>query len=75
MLRHSRALARSPHGVSQTIFNPGMSGVPRDRAAISKLDGDVCAESGGQTAMNQASAKTMRKVMPHPEARHCVFAA
>src|SRR5689334_20622312 len=38
MLRHSRARRRSVQGLSQTMLSPGMSGVPRERAAISKFE-------------------------------------
>src|SRR5471030_1662617 len=33
MLRQGWAFATSPHGASQTIFRPGMSGVPDERAS------------------------------------------
>src|SRR6201999_3923851 len=49
MLRQGWALATSPHGESQTIFNPGISGVPEERAiAANSLAG---AEAGAAIAI------------------------
>src|SRR3978361_2412664 len=45
MLRQGWAFATSPHGASQTIFKPGISGVPDDRAMAARAGG--LAEGGG----------------------------
>src|SRR5689334_11207108 len=48
MLRQGWAFATSPHGASQTIFKPGMSGVPDDRAIVARSG--VSADVGDENA-------------------------
>src|SRR6266436_5622922 len=48
MLRHGWALATSPHGASQTIFSPGISGVPEERAIAARSG--VSAHAGARIA-------------------------
>src|SRR4051794_3811608 len=48
MLRHEWALEIWPHGASQTIFRPGISGVP-DPPAVFARSG-VCADAGLKAA-------------------------
>src|ERR1700736_1896814 len=52
MLRQGWAFVRSPHGASQAIFSPGMSGVPAARATPARSD--VCADAEGGIAMTQS---------------------
>src|SRR5271169_1257092 len=60
MLRQGWAFATSPHGESQTIFNPGISGVP-DKRATASISGD-CAAAGVNITKAQSVA-TRRKFM------------
>jgi hypothetical protein len=64
MLRQGWAFESSPHGASQTIFNPGISGVPDARAIVARSG--VCATAyGGNSRTNSAAArgrKFMREV-------------
>src|SRR5215207_116502 len=61
MLCHGWAFESSPHGASQTIFNPGISGVPDARAILARSG--VCADAhAGNRRVNTAAA-TKRKFM------------
>src|ERR1700736_6577721 len=51
ILRHGWAFDRSPHGASQTIFNPGISGVPEPRAIAARSG--VWADAGARIATAQ----------------------
>ena len=51
MLRQGWAFATSPHGASQTIFSPGISGVPDVRAIAAR---SVSADAGARMAANSA---------------------
>ncbi len=64
MLRQGWAFATSPHGASQTIFRPGMSGVPdaaRDGREIGRLARQpmveiaISAERGREQAQDHGS--------------------
>src|SRR6266849_6784797 len=59
MLRQGWAFATSPHGASQTIFRPGISGVPDDRAMVAKSG--VWADAGRENAMTQSAVTSRRK--------------
>src|SRR3954465_15751525 len=61
MLRQGWAFATSPHGASQTIFSPGISGVPDDRAIAARSD--VCAIAGEENAMAQSAIAKRRRFM------------
>src|SRR4030088_2620274 len=55
------AFATSPHGESQTIFKPGISGVPDARADIAR-SGD-CADAGVRIAKAQSALASRRGFM------------
>src|ERR1700721_3046438 len=59
MLRQGWAFETSPHGASQTIFRPGMSGVPDIRAVVAR-SGD-CASAGENNATTQSAVASRRK--------------
>src|SRR5882757_2299970 len=59
MLRQGWALATSPHGASQTIFRPGISGVPEDRAMVARSG--VWADAGSADAMTQSTIARRRR--------------
>src|SRR5258705_2365973 len=61
MLRQEWAFDTSPHGASQTIFRPGISGVPDARADIARSG--VCADAGVRIAMTQSAVTSRREVM------------
>src|SRR5229473_281415 len=61
MLRHGWAFDTSPHGASQTIFRPGISGVPDARAIAARSD--VCADAGVEIAMTQSAVTSRREFM------------
>jgi hypothetical protein len=60
MLRQGWALATSPHGANQTIFNPGMSGMPELRAMVSIVGPSAKAgdHASAKTGANIATAQT-----------------
>src|ERR1700675_791759 len=60
-LRQGWAFDTSPHGASQIIFSPGISGVP-DRRAIAATSG-VCADAGAEIAMTQSAITRRRSFM------------
>src|SRR6478752_3267455 len=60
MLRQGWDFATSPHGASQTIFRPGISGVP-DARAIAARSG-VWADAG-KTTTAQTTAVSSRKII------------
>src|SRR6266403_4049959 len=59
MLRQEWAFDTSPHGASQTILRPGISGVPDARADIARSG--VCADAGVRTAMAQSAVTSRRE--------------
>src|SRR6516164_7846821 len=59
MLRHGWAFSTSPHGASQTIFRPGISGVPEARAMVSNSGG--CAAATGANITNAQSAVSVKR--------------
>src|SRR6266478_8306472 len=59
MLRQEWAFDTSPHGASQTIFRPGISGVPDARADIARSG--VCADAGVRIAMTQSAVTSRRE--------------
>src|SRR6266850_7251602 len=61
MLRQGWDFERSPHGASQTIFTPGISGVPDDRAMVARSG--VCAGALAGNAMAKSAAATRRRIM------------
>src|SRR5215212_6525270 len=58
MLRQGWALATSPHGASQTIFSPDISGVPEARAIAARSG--VSANTGAATAKMHSATKRRR---------------
>src|SRR5689334_9059848 len=63
MLRQGCDLARSPHGASQTIFRPGISGVPDERAIVARSG--VCAEAETENASAQSAVANNRAFIFH----------
>src|SRR5260370_31930324 len=61
MFFHGWAFATSPHGASQTILSPGISGVPEPRAMLARSGG--CADAGAEIATAQSAVLKMRRVM------------
>jgi hypothetical protein len=61
MLRQGWALATSPHGDSQTIFSPGISGVPEERANLPRSG--VWAAAGTDIAIAQRAVISRRRFM------------
>src|SRR5258708_9100093 len=61
MLRQGWALETSPHGASQTIFRPAISGVPDARADVARSG--ACADAGARIAMTQSAVTSRRKLM------------
>src|SRR6266851_10266020 len=61
MLRQGWAFETSPHGASQTICRPAISGVPDARAVIARSG--VCADAGVTIAMAQSAVASRREVM------------
>src|SRR5216684_8173568 len=61
MLRQGWAFVTSPHGASQTIFRPAISGVPEARAVIARSG--VCADAGARIATTQSAVTSRREVM------------
>src|ERR1700684_3169179 len=61
MLRQGWAFETSPHGASQTIFRPGMSGVPDIRAVVAR-SGD-CASAGENNETTQSAVASRRKLI------------
>src|SRR5258706_11254143 len=59
MLRQEWAFDTSPHGASQTILRPGISGVPDPRADIPRSG--VCADAGVRIAMTQSAVTSRRE--------------
>ena len=59
MLRQGWAFATSPQGASQTIFSPGMSGVPEARAMVARSG--VCAAAGTAIATAQSAVISRRR--------------
>src|SRR6185436_14665289 len=72
MLRQGWAFDTSPHGASQTIFSPGMSGVPELRA-IAASSG-ASADAGARIAMTQSAVASRRKFMESFVAHSSVLA-
>src|SRR5438045_9035498 len=60
ILRQGWAFATSPHGASQTIFNPGMSGVPNARAIAARSG--VCAEADTENARARTADASDRRL-------------
>src|SRR3981081_2770392 len=61
ILRQGWAFATSPHGASQTIFSPGISGVPEARATPARSG--VWADAGTRNAMTQNAVANRREFM------------
>src|SRR3984885_699124 len=61
MLRQGWARATSPHGASQTIFKPGISGVPDERA-IASIEGPS-ARARAESITAQIAIRRKRKGM------------
>src|ERR1700761_3227496 len=59
MLRQGLAFDRSPHGASQTIFSPGISGVPAARESVARSG--VWASAALSAARRQRAAAIERK--------------
>src|SRR6478736_4644271 len=71
MLRQGWALATSPQGASQTIFKPGISGVPDDRASMARSG--VWADAGnGNARAKSAVARRRRFIREDPVTLLCV---
>src|SRR5882757_9141092 len=68
MLRQGWAFATSPHGASQTIFRPGMSGVPDARAMVARSG--VWAEAGMEQASEQSANAAKRRFMISVQCAH-----
>src|SRR5436853_6062546 len=58
MLRQGWAFATSPHGASQTILRPGISGVPDDRARVARSG--VWDDAGAANARAQSAIANWR---------------
>src|SRR5258707_8501717 len=54
MLRQGWVFESSPHGASQIIFRPGISGVPDERAIMTRSD--VCAAADTENAKAQTAS-------------------
>src|SRR5882724_13502938 len=61
MLRQGWAFETSPHGASQTIFRPAISGVPDARAIVARSG--VCAEAQRTNKRTNSAAAKRRKFM------------
>src|ERR1700680_2433032 len=61
MLRQGWAFETSPHGDSQTIFKPGISGVPELRAPAARSGGSAAA--GAEIATAQSAVTSRRRFM------------
>jgi len=61
MLRQAWAFATSPHGASQTIFSPGISGVPEARAIAARSP--VSADAEAEATMKESAIATRRSFM------------
>src|ERR1700681_2388012 len=61
MLRQGWAFDTSPHGASQTIFRPGISGVPDKRAIV--VGSGVWAEAEVKNPTTQSAVTSKRKFM------------
>src|SRR5258708_1986833 len=61
MLRQEWAFDTSPHGASQTIFRPGISGVPDARATAARSG--ACAATGVEIAMAVSATASRRTFM------------
>src|SRR6478735_12600588 len=59
MLRQGFAFATSPQGASQTIFSPGIAGVPDDRASVARSG--VWADAGSENARAQSAIASRRR--------------
>src|SRR5690349_18366509 len=60
MFFHGCAFATSPQGASQTIFSPGMSGVPEPRASVAR---SVCAAAGNTKVAARSASLGRRNCM------------
>src|SRR5207248_10974206 len=60
-LRQGWAFESSPHGASHTIFRPGISGVPDERAVAARSG--VCAEADTENARAQTASASNRGYM------------
>src|ERR1700760_481255 len=58
ILRQALVFEISPHGDSQTIFSPGISGVPDARASAARSG--VWARAGANIALRQSEARIWR---------------
>src|SRR6476659_7306236 len=72
MLRQGWAFETSLHGASQTIFRPGISGVPDARAVVARSG--VCADAGLRIAMTQSAVISRRKFMGLTSVERCYVA-
>ena len=61
MLRQGWAFDSSPHGASQTIFSPGISGVPETRAIAARSG--VSADAGARIATTHSAVTSRRSFM------------
>src|SRR5213076_1674725 len=61
MLRQGWAFASSPHGASQIIFSPGISGVPEARAIAA--NSPVSADAEAEAAIIESAIATRRRFM------------
>src|SRR5260370_26922702 len=72
MLRQGWAFDTSPHGASQTIFSPGIWGVPEARAIAARSG--VSADAGARIATTQNAVTNGLKFMGRYVARSRVLA-
>src|SRR5450755_2931569 len=69
MLRHGWALDTSPHGASQTIFRPAISGVPEARATPARSNVSADAGTGISTTQSAVASRRRFMVSPHPRVK------
>src|SRR5260221_12176831 len=69
ILRQGWAFDTSPHGASQTIFRPGIPGVPDARATLASSG--VSADAGTEIAARQSAVASGRRFIldPYPRIR------
>src|SRR5579872_444662 len=61
MFAHGWAFSTSPHGASQTIFSPGISGVPDERAIAARSG--PSADAGDDNTTAPIAISSRRNVM------------
>src|SRR5437763_17079698 len=67
MLRHGWAFASSPHGASQTIFRPGISGVPEERAIAARSGAPADAGARVATTHSVTSRRSFMASFAYPD--------